>query len=143
MDDIKIGSNRSFGIVFFIVFLFIAFYPLFNNEGLRIWSLIIAIIFLILGLISLKANDKSPWIWQQLNSFFKFMIDTVLIPFLKFVKFAGWELFIAVVNLIAVIVILFRIKQFKSEIDDLAESEEILQGHIEWLDDNMAEIDDK
>jgi len=27
MDDIKISSNRSFGIVFFIVFILIAFYP--------------------------------------------------------------------------------------------------------------------
>ena len=46
MDDIKIGSNRNFGIVFSIVFLLIAIYPLINNDELRIWSLIIAIIFL-------------------------------------------------------------------------------------------------
>ena len=34
MDDIKIGSNRSFGIVFFVVFLIIAFYPLINDENI-------------------------------------------------------------------------------------------------------------
>ena len=52
MDDIKISSNRSFGIVFFVVFFLIALYPLINNEDIRIWSLVISLIFLILGLIN-------------------------------------------------------------------------------------------
>ena len=52
MDDIKISSNRSFGIVFFIVFLIIAIYPILNQENIRIWSLSVSIIFLILGLIN-------------------------------------------------------------------------------------------
>ena len=38
MDDIKISSNRSFGIVFFVVFFLIALYPLIHNEEIRIWS---------------------------------------------------------------------------------------------------------
>ena len=54
MDDIKISSNRSFGIVFFVVFLLIALYPLIYNEEIRIWSLIISLIFLILGLLNSK-----------------------------------------------------------------------------------------
>ena len=45
MDDIKISSNRSFGIVFFVVFLLIALYPLTYGGEIRIWSLIISIIF--------------------------------------------------------------------------------------------------
>ena len=54
MDDIKISSNKSFGLVFFIVFLLIAFYPLLSRGDIRIWSLIIAIIFLIFGLLNSK-----------------------------------------------------------------------------------------
>jgi predicted membrane protein len=54
MDDIKISSNKSFGLVFFIVFLLIAFYPLLSSGDISIWSLIIAIIFLILGLLNSK-----------------------------------------------------------------------------------------
>ena len=50
MDEIKIGSNRSFGIVFFVVFLLIALYPLLKDSDLRIWSLLISLIFLALGL---------------------------------------------------------------------------------------------
>ena len=54
MSDIKIGSNRSFGIVFFIVFLLISIYPIFNEGSIRPWSLLIAVIFLILGLLNSK-----------------------------------------------------------------------------------------
>ncbi len=61
--EIKIGSNKSFGIVFFIVFLLIAIYPLINNGDLRIWSLIIAIIFLILGLINSKVLTPLNKLW--------------------------------------------------------------------------------
>ncbi len=61
--EIKIGSNKSFGIVFFVVFLLIAIYPLINNGELRIWSLVIAIIFLILGLINSKVLTPLNKLW--------------------------------------------------------------------------------
>ena len=48
------STNKSFGIVFFIVFIIIALYPLLNQENLRIWSLIISFLFLILGLLNSK-----------------------------------------------------------------------------------------
>ena len=54
MDNIKISSNRSFGIVFFIVFILIAFYPLINQGEIRIWSVLISLLFLILGIINSK-----------------------------------------------------------------------------------------
>ena len=63
MDDIKIGSNRSFGIVFFVVFLIIATYPLINGDGLRLWSLIISIVFLFLGLLNSKILAPFNKIW--------------------------------------------------------------------------------
>lgn len=53
-NNIKISSNRSFGIVFFVVFLFIALYPITYSEDIRIWSLIISFIFIILGLLNSK-----------------------------------------------------------------------------------------
>ena len=56
--DIKIGSNRSFGVVFFIVFFSISIYPLLKDGNIRLWSLIISIIFLFLGL--LNSNLLSP-----------------------------------------------------------------------------------
>ncbi len=63
MNDIKISSNRSFGIVFFVVFLIIALYPLTYGGEIRIWSLIISIIFLILGLLNSKILAPLNKIW--------------------------------------------------------------------------------
>ena len=62
-DDIKIGTNRSFGIVFFLVFIIISLYPLLNGENIRVWSLIISIIFLVLGLINSKLLNPLNKIW--------------------------------------------------------------------------------
>ena len=62
-SDIKIGSNRSFGIVFFIVFLTISIYPLLNSEGIRVWSLIISLTFLVLGLLNSKLLNPLNKIW--------------------------------------------------------------------------------
>ena len=60
MEDkkIKIGSNRSFGLVFSIVFLIIALYPLLNDDSVKIWLIILSLIFFILGL--LNSNILSP-----------------------------------------------------------------------------------
>ena len=63
MDDVKISSNRSFGIVFFIVFLLIALYPLIDKGEVRLWSLVISIIFLILGLLKSKILTPLNKLW--------------------------------------------------------------------------------
>ena len=61
--DIKLGSNKSFGIVFFIVFLLLGFYPLFNDGNIRVWSLVISLIFLTLGLLNSKLLLPLNKIW--------------------------------------------------------------------------------
>ena len=62
-NGIKIGSNRSFGIVFFIVFLLIAIYPILSGESVRLWSLAIATIFFILGIINSSLLSPLNKIW--------------------------------------------------------------------------------
>ena len=63
MDDVKISSNRSFGIVFFIVFLLIALYPITYSEEIRVWSVIISLIFLVLGLLNSKILTPLNKLW--------------------------------------------------------------------------------
>ena len=81
--EIKIGSNKSFGIVFFIVFLLIALYPLINNGELRIWSLITAIIFLILGLINSKVLTPLNKLWFK----FGLLLGKVISPIIMGIIF--------------------------------------------------------
>tara|TARA_B100000900_G_scaffold248097_1_gene211098 strand:- start:5964 stop:6344 length:381 start_codon:yes stop_codon:yes gene_type:complete len=60
---IKISSNKSFGIVFFVVFLIIGLWPLLNNESYRLWSMVISLIFLILGLINSRVLTPLNILW--------------------------------------------------------------------------------
>ena len=64
-QKIKIGSNKSFGIVFSIVFLIIAFWPMLNGNEINYWLLAISIVFLILGLINSKILTPLNKIWYK------------------------------------------------------------------------------
>ena len=61
--DIKRSSNKSFGIVFFVVFIIIGFWPLIDINTYRLWAIIIAFIFLILGLINSKLLTPLNILW--------------------------------------------------------------------------------
>ena len=61
--NIKISSNRNFGVVFFIFFMIISLFPLFKDENIRIWAVVVAIIFLILGLLNSSVLSPLNKIW--------------------------------------------------------------------------------
>jgi hypothetical protein len=83
MDDIKIGSNRSFGIVFFVVFLLIGSYPLLKGGDLKIIPILIAIIFLILGVINSKLLTPLNKFWFK----FGLLLGQVISPIVMGVIF--------------------------------------------------------
>ena len=77
MKKIKLPTNRNFGIVFFLVFLVISLFPLFNNESIRIWSVIIAFVFLVLGLINSSILSHFNKLWFK----FGIMLGGLISPF--------------------------------------------------------------
>ena len=84
MDDVKISSNRSFGLVFFIVFLLIAFYPLINQGEIRIWSVLISLLFLILGIINSKILTPLNKVWFKFGIFLGKLISPVVMGIIFF-----------------------------------------------------------
>ena len=84
MDDIKISSNRSFGIVFFIVFILIAFYPLINQQEIRIWSVLISLLFLILGIINSKILTPLNKVWFKFGIFLGKIISPIVMGLIFF-----------------------------------------------------------
>ena len=84
MDEIKLGSNRSFGIVFFIVFVLIATYPLLNQEEVRIWSLIISFLFLFLGLLNSKILTPLNKLWFRFGLFLGKIISPIIMGVIFF-----------------------------------------------------------
>jgi len=84
MTEVKINSNKSFGLVFFIVFLIIATYPLINNQNIRIWSLAIALLFLILGLINSNFLTPLNKIWFKFGIFLGKIVSPVIMGVIFF-----------------------------------------------------------
>jgi hypothetical protein len=48
---IKTKSNVTFGILFFILFLIIGFYPLKSDGVVRVWSIFLSLVFIIVTII--------------------------------------------------------------------------------------------
>ena len=83
--DIKIGSNKSFGVVFFLVFLLISLYPLINDGNLRIWSFVISIIFLILGILNSKILSPLNKIWFKFGLLLGKIISPIVMSIIFFI----------------------------------------------------------
>ena len=82
-NSIKLGSNRSFGIVFFILFLIIALYPLIGEQEIRIWSLLISLIFLSLGLMNSKFLTPLNKLWHR----FGILLGNIVSPIVMGIVF--------------------------------------------------------
>ena len=85
MDEIKISSNRSFGVVFFFVFLLIALYPLLKDNDLRIWSLVISFVFLVLGLINSKILTPLNRLWFKFGLLLGKFISPLIMGIIFFI----------------------------------------------------------
>ena len=67
--SIKMSSNRSFGLLFFIVFLAISLWPLISQGDLRLWAFILALIFFILGILNSKFLTPLNKLWMKFGLF--------------------------------------------------------------------------
>ena len=94
----KIGSNRSFGIVFFVVFLTISLWPLLSGNEVRIWSLIVSIIFLTLGLINSKALTPLNKLWFKFGIFLGNIISPIVMGIIYFIVVTPIALILKVFN---------------------------------------------
>ena len=83
--SIKINSNKSFGIVFFIVFFIVSIFPLLSEGNIRIWSVIVAIIFLVLGLLNSKILTPLNRIWFR----FGILLGSLVSPIVMSIVFFG------------------------------------------------------
>ena len=86
MSNIKYkkSSNKSFGIVFFIVFLIIGFFPLLNQQELRYWSIIIAVIFLVLGVFNSNLLTPLNKIWIKFGILLGSFISPIIMGVIFF-----------------------------------------------------------
>ena len=82
---IKMGSNKSFGLVFFVFFFIISLYLLFKDNNIRIWAIIPAIIFLILGFLNSPILTPLNKIWFKFGILLGNFISPVVMGIVFFV----------------------------------------------------------
>ncbi len=83
-QKIKISSNKSFGIVFFFVFLIISLYPIINDQDIRIWSLLVSIIFLVLGFLNSNILTPLNKIWFKFGIFLGKIVSPLVMGIIFF-----------------------------------------------------------
>jgi hypothetical protein len=84
----KKNSNRSFGVLFSLVFLLIAFWPVLktnNINDLRLWSIAFSAAFLILGVLKSKILTPLHIIWIKFGIFLGKIISPIVLAILFFV----------------------------------------------------------
>ena len=83
-SNIKIGTNKSFGIVFFVVFLLIGFYPLLNDDSLRWWAIIVSVFFLLLGFLNSVLLTPLNSIWFKFGLFLGKFVSPIVMGLVYF-----------------------------------------------------------
>ena len=83
-SKVKISSNRSFGLVFFVVFLIVALWPLKNEEDIRLWSLVLSIIFFILGVLNSKLLTPLNKLWFKFGIFLGVIVSPIVMGIVFF-----------------------------------------------------------
>ena len=81
---IKVSSNKSFGIVFSIFFLFISIYLFLNEYPIYYWSLFVSFIFLVLGLMNSKILSPLNLLWFKFGILLGRIISPVVMGIIFF-----------------------------------------------------------
>ena len=81
----KKENNKSFGILFFIVFLLIAVWPVIDSGSIRVWALVISILFFLLGLINSKILTPLKHGWIKLGEILGKVIAPIVMGFIYFI----------------------------------------------------------
>ena len=94
----KISSNRSFGILFSIVFAIISFWPIISGNPLRFWSLPISIIFLVLGLLNSKLLNPLNIVWVKFGELLGRIIAPIVMAIIYFIIVTPIGLFMRLIG---------------------------------------------
>ena len=84
-QSVKMSTNKNFGIVFFIFFFIIAMWPLLSSNDFRLWSLIISLIFLILGILDSKILTPLNKLWMKFGLFLGNLISPIIMGIIYFI----------------------------------------------------------
>ena len=80
----KMSSNRSFGLLFFVVFLLITLWPIKSGETIRTWALLLSVIFLLLGILNSRLLYPLNKLWNYLGIFLGVLVSPIVMGIVFF-----------------------------------------------------------
>ncbi|MBD1138504.1 hypothetical protein IDH18_02770 [Pelagibacterales bacterium SAG-MED41] len=87
-------QNRSFGLLFSIVFFILALWPLINKGELNIFLISIALIFLTLGILNSKLLSPLNKIWIKFGEILGKIIAPIVMAIVYFLVLTPISLFV-------------------------------------------------
>ena len=94
----KISSNKSFGILFCVVFAIVALWPITKGGSLRIWPIPISLIFLILGLLNSKLLNPLNLAWIKFGELLGKIIAPIIMAIIYFIIVTPIGLFMRLIG---------------------------------------------
>ena len=92
------SSNRSFGILFFFVFLIIGLWPIKNELSPNYFFLVISAAFLILGLLKSKTLTPLNKLWVKFGELLGKIIAPIVMAIIYFIILTPISLFLRIIG---------------------------------------------
>ena len=84
-SEVKVGSKRSFGLVFAVVFLIVGLFPLLSDNPIRLWALGVAGLFLAFALCVPKALRPLNLVWFKFGLLLHKVMNPVIMGLMFFI----------------------------------------------------------
>lgn len=86
--QVKLGSERSLSIVFALVFLIVALWPLLRSDSPRYWALLISAALILLGFLAPKTLAPLNRLWFQIGMLLHRIINPMVMGAIFFLTVA-------------------------------------------------------
>jgi len=83
-EAVSVGSERSFGIVFFVVFMIVGLWPLVHDGGVRWWSVVVGSGFLLAGFLSPSLLKPLNILWFKFGMLIGRIVSPVVMGIIFF-----------------------------------------------------------
>lgn len=91
--DFVVGSDRKFGLLFFVVFLMVGLFPLLAHHEIRVWGLIVSGVFLVAALLVPRALHPLNVVWMRLGWVLGKIVSPIVLGALFFLAVLPMGLF--------------------------------------------------
>ena len=92
----KKTSEKSFGILFFIVFFLVGIWPLLNSDSIKLWSLAISFTFLIIAFLKQELLKPLNNSWIKLGEMLGKIISPIVMALIFFLILTPLSLIIRI-----------------------------------------------